>query len=264
MPATSLPRIPMPSFGEGTDLEAIKQQIINTIITINQALDELDWLLGGAIDSKNAKEFGGWIVGLTELQSKDKKVGMSTNKNGTDPVRFWAGDVINGNPNFKVTAAGILTAVAATLLSAAGYPRVEINSQNNLIKASTDATHYLAISPFLVNGAPTITFQDPNTHADMYLAGDANETFVINNSAGNTQVGAQNGDLSLVCGSNKSVKVNQWSQVKNTTTGRTLQQDLDAKANGSGVGGLFYVATSPGGSPTTALQFVNGVLTSHT
>lgn len=98
MGTTSLPRIPH---------NADQQTLINSL---NFILEELDHLLNGNVDSKNAREIGGWRVGPKQMESKDKDVGMSTDDTGEDPVRFWAGDVVTGTPAFYVTRSGKLFA----------------------------------------------------------------------------------------------------------------------------------------------------------
>ncbi|MEC0231183.1 hypothetical protein [Paenibacillus alba] len=107
----------------------------------------LDYLMQGGLDSKNAREFGGWLVGLTELQARDKTVGMSTESTPADDIRFWAGDLKKGAPNFKVTESGILTAVAAVIMSAAGYPKVTLNQNSNLLQAFSDALNHVDFTP---------------------------------------------------------------------------------------------------------------------
>lgn len=98
MGTTSLPSIPLTA-----DLQ-------KAIISVNAALEELDFLLNGHIDSKNTREIGGWRVGLQSLESKDKDVGMSTADTEGDDIRFWAGDSITGAPPFSVTKSGKLYA----------------------------------------------------------------------------------------------------------------------------------------------------------
>lgn len=73
---------------------------------VARLIKEVQFLMDGNLSSTNAREFGGWRIGMLELMSKDKKVGMSTDEQGLDPIRFWAGDVITGQPVFYVTKSG--------------------------------------------------------------------------------------------------------------------------------------------------------------
>lgn len=127
------------------------EQLTQIVAEMSQ---QLTYLLSGFLSSDNAKQFGGWQVGQTELQSKDKTVGMSTNKTGVDPIRFFAGDLITGSPAFKVTESGKLyatngeftgtitgsTITGGTIRTSASGARIELsgdslktyNSGNNL------------------------------------------------------------------------------------------------------------------------------------
>lgn len=82
-------------------------QVIEAVADLQ---DNLNFLLNGFLSSDNAREFGGWRIGKTELQSSDKKVGMSTSAVGVDPIRFWAGDVVTGSPSFSVSQSGKMKA----------------------------------------------------------------------------------------------------------------------------------------------------------
>lgn len=114
---------------------------------------QLTYLLSGFLSSDNAREFGGWAVGKTELQSKDKTVGMSTDKTGVDPIRFWAGDVKDGSPNFIVTDSG-----KVVLKSDSGYPRIELNTDTGEISAYVSAGNGIKIVKTMFSGNPAITF----------------------------------------------------------------------------------------------------------
>jgi hypothetical protein len=83
------------------------EALVNTVGILIKNMSEFN----GHINSKNVFEVGGWRVNNTQLVSKDGDVGMSTEDTGSDDIRFWAGDAKDGSPNFKVTKAGILTAV---------------------------------------------------------------------------------------------------------------------------------------------------------
>jgi hypothetical protein len=150
--------MPIVDFGR-IDSDASQEDILNAIAKIQKGID---YLMQGGLDSKNAREFGGWLVGNTELQSRDKTVGMSTESTGADDIRFWAGDLKEGAPRFKVTEAGIASLVSALFQSAAGYPRVEINSANNLIGAFADPDTYISFLPSF-NSVPTLVLVDAGT-----------------------------------------------------------------------------------------------------
>lgn len=139
------------------------------------------YLLTKGLESDNIIEVGNWIVEADQLVADDGDVGLSTADTAADDVRIWAGDKKDGTPKFKVTKSGILTAVSAILMSALGYPRVELNSINNLIGAYADADTYIAFIPN-ASGVPTLVLVDAGTtkgfmNRGSALAGTAIGTF---------------------------------------------------------------------------------------
>lgn len=130
------------------------------------------YLLTKGLESDNIIEVGNWIVEADQLIADDGDVGLSTADTAADDVRIWAGDKKDGTPKFKVTKSGILTAVSAILMSALGYPRVELNSINNLIGAYADADTYIAFIPN-ASGVPTLVLVDSGTTKGFMNRGSA-------------------------------------------------------------------------------------------
>lgn len=230
---------------------------------VAQGFQEIFYQLSGFINSQNIKEAGGWLVGPTELQSKDKTVGMSTKKTGADDIRFFAGDVITGSPKFKVTEAGIASMVAAFIQSSTGYPRVTFNSSSNVFSVEQSATSSINFNPTYLGTTPAINFHSGSI--DGYIGYFSSLGKFVITSPNGVEVeisnGGLSGDVSLRPVNNLNVP--DWSRVKNDLTSQTLQAALNAKANAfSGVSGTVYVASSSGGPTTTPITFTNGVRTS--
>lgn len=146
-----MPTINIPSIGDDPTLEDV-------IDAFERMRKELEWLLNKNIDTKNARELAGWQIRPDEIVSNDRDVGLSTADDGEDPIRFWAGDAKDGDPNFTVTRAGILTAVAALIMSKLGYPRVEMNSGENIFGVYQTAGDAIKITPVYQSGPPAILF----------------------------------------------------------------------------------------------------------
>lgn len=153
------------------------QQLAQIVGALTQ---ELTYLLSGFLSSDNAREFGGYIVGKTELQSKDKKVGISSNKNGADPIRFWAGDTIAGSPPFYVTESGKMyatdgyftgiitgsTITGGTVRSGAdGSDRIELSSGKfrGITSSGTITGLYFDIGTYAGTGIADIFFYHNGT-----------------------------------------------------------------------------------------------------
>lgn len=134
--------------------ELTPEQHLNLFASV---LKDLDYILNGYIDSKNVREIAGFAVSLTELLHKSGLVGMSAaDPTNPDAVRFWAGDEDKENAPFRVLQKGLMIAVGALLMSASGFPRVEMNNEN-LIKAMADEDNYLSINP-TIGGSPALAF----------------------------------------------------------------------------------------------------------
>ena len=126
---------------------------------VAQGFQEIFYLLSGFLSSSNAREFGGWQIGPTEMQSKDKMVGMSTEKTGTDDIRFWAGDLKEASPSFKVTESGIASLVSAVIKSLATGDRVVIDSTGFHTYDATGIER-LTIGTTVAKGVKAITGRD--------------------------------------------------------------------------------------------------------
>lgn len=142
MPATSLPRIP---------LNADIQQVI---IAINQALDELDWLLGGMIDSKNVRNLAGFNVDLLTFLHVSGLVGLSgADKDNPSAVRIWAGLADKNTAPFRVTQDGSGFASNFTIeggvirTNPPGHARIELSG--GVLKGynDSDQLHGLVFNP---------------------------------------------------------------------------------------------------------------------
>ena len=159
---------------------------------------------------------------------------------------------------FKADASRHVTMTGATVQTQAGYPKVEMDPNGNLLAAYLDADSHITISP-AVGGTPTILIVDNGTNLGS-LSTLSNEFTVY--ALSNNLVLKSNVGIDMQPAAGSSVIFPAWTQVLNFGSGRTLQQDIDSKANGSGISGTVYVASTSGGAATTPITFSNGVRTS--
>lgn len=232
MPAINFPRV---SSGMNTD------QLADLVA---RCLKEVEWLANGNMDSRNIRNIAGYNVGPTDLKHSSGIVGMS-GANPTDPnaIRFWSG---NANPviaPFRVNQAGVMTAVGGQFQSAAGYPRVEINSSTNLIAAYQNATNAISIVPNYSSGTPAETFVAGGSVVGYIQDLSPDIAFVtltgqrgIQISSGITLTLAAASLINMSC---STLRIN----------------------NNNGVSGTVYVSTTSGGAATTAITFTNGIRT---
>lgn len=145
----------------------------------------------------------------------------------------------------------------------ASYPRAEMNNTNNLFAAMATANQYLNVGAFGGANVPYIEFRDLTAVLSAII--NLGSFFKIE-SQQRMDVVSVSGDVNISSGGNtnlQSTTRTNFSTLQDTGASNTsLTTKLNAKANGSGINGTVYVATTSGGSPTTAITFVNGVRTS--
>lgn len=103
--------MPIVDFGR-IDSGASLAELIEEIAKMQKYLD---FLLQGGLDSKNAREFGGYQVGPDYFRSKNGQVGLSSANTPGDDIRLWAGDSITGVPPFRVYESGKMVASNAEI-----------------------------------------------------------------------------------------------------------------------------------------------------
>lgn len=146
MTLPNLPEVPQ---------KATLEQLTQIVAEMSQ---QLTYLLSGFLGSQNAREFGGWQIGPTEMQSKDKTVGMSTEQTVLDDIRFWAGDVKTGSPKFVVRESGETSLTEAIISSAETGDKVVIDSTG--LHTYMSGVERITIGTAPVEGVKAITFRD--------------------------------------------------------------------------------------------------------
>lgn len=208
-----------PMFGQLTGKESL-EELIDRVAKLQK---QVEYLMGGRLSTKNIREIGGWQAGPTELASQDGDVGMSTEDTGADDVRLWAGGANKNTAPWRVTKGGKMHATGATIESASGYPKIEFDPSDNLVKAYLNANEYIAIDPDLT-GAPTL-----------YAYSNGEVIGTISNLAGkwslygfssDTHI-ASNYNVDLQPGAFYRVRVPNWDKLYSLGDGVTLKQTLD-------------------------------------
>ena len=159
-------------------------------------------------------------------------------------------------------ATGLLTVISALIQSATGFPRVILDPTNNNFRIDQDSDTSIVFNPNHLGSTPVINFHDGSI--DGYVGYFNALSKLVMTSPDGTDIelsmGGSGGDILL--SPVNDLYVPDWSEIINNTTSQTLQAALDAKANGSGISGTVYVASTSGGPTTTAITFANGVRTS--
>jgi hypothetical protein len=225
---------------------------------------EVEHLANGRIDSTNIREISDFNVSPTVFKHKSGIVGL----NGGDPtngsaIRFWAGSADPATAPFRVQQNGKMFAVGGQFSTSNTFPRIDFNDSNDsLLRASLDATHYIYITPDIVGGTPGLVWQDPLGGMQMFVIPNGTGDFMINHSR-KLRITSSSNDVHLECATGYKISVNSWNEFYNRFNGISLQSALNAKQNTiSGASGTVYVAGSSGGSPTIPISFSNGIRTS--
>lgn len=227
MPLSDLPSIPQ---------DADNTRVVDYLIMLRRKLN--DFL--NHLDTLNVDELDAKVV-IANTITADKMNVSQLSAIAADLGHITAGliEAVNIYGSYIATANGT-------------YPRCEMDSSLNEFAAFYDANNWIKM---LANssGTPLIELSAASGALVGYLGLDApdNKLRLISNW-----------HIDLVA-SGGNVYVPSWSKLYNTSSGNNLQSDLDAKAGAfSGFTGTIYVATTSGGSPTTAKTFTNGICTS--
>jgi hypothetical protein len=186
-----------------------------------RVMKDIEFIVNGAIDSKNVREIGGYNVGKTELQSKDGAVGLSSARTEEDDLRIWAGDPDRAKAAFKVFESGLVTLTKFLLSSTNGeYPKIEMGSEGNLFAAYFDEKNYISIEPNYF-GSPSINFVrngEVQGRVNTILGFD-----IV--SVGNMNIQAAGGSITL--NPTETVNIQRWSRLKSIDENKTLQDELN-------------------------------------
>jgi hypothetical protein len=136
--------------------------------------------------------------------------------------------------------------------SASGYPRVELNSATNLIAALSAPGVYAGFLPNGVGSVPSLVFvADNTTKAFIQRAAGTGTTFgTFDSEPFNLQASSH-----ITAQSNGNVTLKPSANLN-------LDPTVNLQINGfNGSSGTYYVATTPGGTPTQPISFTKGLKT---
>lgn len=154
---------------------------------------------------------------------------------------------------------GNVTMTSALIQSSpAGFPRIVMDPTGLLFSAQTASDTYVAVTTdFLGNGPGIIQVDGGTTIGGLYTSG---LDYYIRSL---TDLVLESGtDIRMEPGGITGVIFPSFSAIYSDAGGVDLQSVLNGKANGSGISGTVFVASSSGGPTTTAISFSNGVRTS--
>lgn len=204
------------------DVAELRAYLKTTINQLAIMMKDLDYVLDSNLDIKNlrANSITAKALSVDELSAITANLGTIT-----------AG-IIRG-----IEIYGSLISTNET-----GFPRASISNTGNFFDVSTNEGDSIRIEEGLF-GDPALVVRDGgDVTAFLGMVAGAlgiqgNVNIVIGTSAGN-----------ITLNPSGVVNVASWDKIVNQATGRTLQQDLDAKSN---VGHTHTVTTTAGGGTFT-------------
>lgn len=229
---------------------------------IERMRKELQWALDKNLDTKNAREFAGWLIRPDKIVSVDGDVGMSTLDTGTDDIRFFAGPDGSGGFLFYVTKGGLLVAQNASIQGViealsghvGGFTiendRLSSDSGDGIIEGGTIIGAYITTADgtyprvdLSTTGNIFQAFQDATSYIGIDPDVTSEPALLFKNSSTAANVGTLSGLMwfNVITGilrlsSNSDVQISaggkvifdSWSNIQNDSSGQTLQQEFDA------------------------------------
>lgn len=108
---------PLPGGLSGTpDTPTLVKYVNSLADQVAELQKQLEYSLSGNLDSTNAREFGGWQIGMTDMQAKTGAVGFSSFETpadvdpSADDLRIWAGSANRESAPFRVYESGRMVA----------------------------------------------------------------------------------------------------------------------------------------------------------
>ncbi|WP_091015999.1 hypothetical protein [Paenibacillus amylolyticus] len=220
------------------------------------SMDELKNAVG-----KMAKELG-WLLNNIDWKNINE-LNISLNDGASVVIANEGITVNDGTKNtFTVNTAGQVTMTGAKVQSSEnGYPRVEMNPDQNLFGAYSAANNYLTIQALPGTAqSPQVVIAGPNSNMQMFISGLAaylGATGAELNLSSNMDVSIRGRNINLTPDNgNYDVKV-PFDQFKDTFTNQTLYAQLLGKAR-SGIQTGSSGSANGGIAPGTVLRTADG------
>ncbi|MBJ6364138.1 phage tail spike protein [Paenibacillus sp. GCM10012307] len=188
------------------------------LLVLNKAGTRTIWLddsTGNAVFAGTLQAAGGTFKGTVEAG----RIIASEINGGTINGTYISGVSVFGS---VVTGSLIQTGVS--------YPRIELNSSGNLLKAESSSGNSLAISPNR-DGVPAVFFTSGGA-TTAYVQYVQNYGMVMNVFGGTLSL-LPSRHLFLTPGSGYNINVPSWTRLVEELTGRSLQQELTGLGNAS-------------------------------
>ncbi|MGK9252363.1 hypothetical protein [Paenibacillus humicus] len=122
----------------------------------------VEFIVNGNLGTANVREIAKWQVDPDRFASQDGDVGISTVDTAGDDVRFWAGSTVPEIAPWRVHKSGKGVATGMLIKSAADYPMVVMDPEDQLFGAyrTADQSITMETNNSSFAGAPVLLFRD--------------------------------------------------------------------------------------------------------
>lgn len=188
----------------------------------------IEWLLQGGLDELNIRRITAEKIFTGTLDAGKVTINVDY-ASGAKITIDKNGMIINDGTKdtFHVDINGQVTMTGAQVQSAAGtYPRIELSSSDELLRASLDADHYIYITPDFVGGTPALVWQDPASSMQMFIAPNGTGDFIMNPTQ-KIRISSSSNDVHLECATGRKISVNSWNELYNRFNSISMQTELN-------------------------------------
>lgn len=149
--------MPLGQFGGAPSANATSQELADAFARLQK---EVDYLLNGGLDTLNVKELSADVINAGVLNAALVTIRAALTGAAYILINAAEGLIINdGTKNtFHADISGLVTMIGALIQSAAGYPKIELNSASNLFAAYLTAGDAIKLTPTYSSGPPAILF----------------------------------------------------------------------------------------------------------
>lgn len=197
--------MPLGNFGQLPNGNMSLQELADMV---GRLIKEVNYLLNGGLDTLNVNELSADVINAGTLNANLVSVAaQNSGKSFTlDTNGIRANNGIVDTMKFDL-ATGLLTIVSALIQSATGYPRVELNGQNNVFAAYKASDIYVDINPNLSSNVPGIDFVFGTKSAQIYFFNPGTQELFISTPLNQANIEISSG-LDLMLNPQGNLKIN--------------------------------------------------------
>ena len=205
-------------------MDGLKQHVKSLLNVTVMLTEELTYLLNN-LDTRNVNELNADIINAGTINANLVKI-MSELANGGYISFDGEGMKVNDGTRDTMTIGldGKPKMTGAYIESAAGYPKVVMDPDTELLGAYKTADNYIQIYSPQEKLSPVLRFFAGSVNSYIFYDPYDN-TFSMTSNTANINLSTQ-GEIQLFA---PIVYVSSWGATRNYSTGRSLQQELESK-----------------------------------